>query len=462
MSSIEKVLLGTAMYDSGAAVEVASKTDPAFYESEKHQAIHRTISELIASGEPTDLISITDELQSSGMIVEAGGESYLSEVATYAGGAESIERYCRILQEQYLRRQLRRFGKTLAESQVSDPFQMLDDAQQAVLSLGEVGVQNGAAPASEDTEGILESWAEAAERRRAGKDVLTGVPTGYPKMDEILGGWKDTDLVIIAARPSMGKTALALDLAEHAAQEGVPTLIYSLEMSRSQLVQRRMCAKAEVESQKVTRGYATNDDLRKAKKAKQEIDKLDMYIDDQASQTVLSIKASARRQVQQNDVGLIIIDYLQLIESLSGNNRNEEVSKITRALKIMAKDLEVPVIALSQLSRAVESRSDKRPKLSDLRDSGSIEQDADVVIFIYRAERYGIEEHDELPGVSTEGLADIMVSKHRNGPLGTAYLTFIERFATFKSRAITKEDRRQAKAPMPSPTPEPSEGGLPF
>jgi replicative DNA helicase len=426
----EEYVLG-AMLLSPGAIGVVSEILRAddFYRA-SHGAIFRAALALYGRGEPVDAITIVDELDKRGELENVGGRSRIHELAALVPASANAGHYARIVHEMAVLRGLVASGQEIAELGYERPgeaTELVDRAEQIIFKLSQSRV------ASEFThiEQLLkESFERITALFEAGSE-LTGAPSGFRDVDRLTSGFQPGNLIVVAARPSMGKSAFALCTAANlAVRNETPVALFTLEMSKAEVTQRLMCSEAKVESQKLRSGKLAPDDWPRLTAACDRLARAPIYVDDSGSITMMEIRSKARRLKSKHpDLGLIIVDYLQLMTSgASVENRVQEVSQISRNLKILARDLEVPVLALSQLSRAVEQRHDKRPILSDLRESGSIEQDADIVIFIYRDEYYN-EDSDQ------QGLAEIIVAKHRNGPTDTVKLSFLRRHAKFADLA---------------------------
>ncbi|MDD3146473.1 MAG: replicative DNA helicase [Candidatus Riflebacteria bacterium] len=423
----EQSVLGSMMLSEDAvvaALEIVESVD--FYQT-AHRHIFSALVDLFNSQRPCDLITIQEELRSKERLAEIGGVSYLSQLLNVVPTSRNAEHYARIVKEKSMLRRLIALSGELS-TDAYDPQaqaeQLIDSAEQKVLQLSQFKVTRPYMRVKElvkPTFSYLESLYE-------NKQAVTGVPSGFTRLDEYTAGFQKSDLVILAARPSMGKTAFCLNIAQNAAYHGrAPVMLFSLEMSHTQLVTRLLCAEARVDGSKVRRGYLGDEDWMKLSLAAGVLEDTPILIDDTANASLLEIRSKARRAYAQDKIGMIIIDYLQLI-SWSGSekpeSRQQEVSAISRNLKGLARELNVPVICLSQLSRAVESRTDRRPILSDLRESGAIEQDADVVMFLYRDWYYTKKEE-------SKGKGEVIIAKQRNGPVGSLELAFNENFARF-------------------------------
>jgi replicative DNA helicase len=427
----EESVLGAMLLSPGAigaVTEILSADD--FYR-ESHGTVYRACLALYQQGEPVDAITLVDELEERGELEQVGGRARVHELAALVPATANAAHYARIVREMATLRGLVRAGAEIArlgQERPGETTDLVDRAEQIVFDLAQQRVTSDFS----HIEGLLkESFERIMHLYEAGADV-TGVPTGFKELDKLTSGFQPGNLIIIAARPSMGKSALALNMAQNlAVRNEVPVALFTLEMSKSEVTQRMMCAEARVESQSLRTGKLKPEDWPRLTAACDKLMKAPIWVDDTGSITMMEIRSKARRlKSREPKLGLIIVDYLQLMTS-GGNaeNRVQEVSQISRQLKVLARDLEVPIVALSQLSRAVEQRHDKRPILSDLRESGSIEQDADLVGFVYRDEYYNGEESD------SQGIAELILAKHRNGPTDTIKLSFLKRYAKFADLA---------------------------
>ena len=427
----EESVLGAMLLSPGAIGAVSEVLDASDFYRESHAKIYRAALALYARGEPVDAITLADELDERGDLEDAGGRVRIAELARMVPAAANAGHYARIVREMATLRGLIRAGNDVAElgwSRPGEAADLLDRAERLVFDL----TQHRTIHELTHIEVLLK---EAFERitilYESGADV-TGVPTGFKDVDRLTSGFQAGNLVIAAARPAMGKSALGLCIAANlAVRASLPVALFTLEMSKSEVTQRLMCSEAKVDSHRLRTGRLTRDDWPRLTRACDHLAKAPVYVDDTSSINVMEIRSQARRlKIREPQLSLIVVDYLQLMTSgASADNRVQEVSQISRSLKLLARELEVPVLAMSQLSRAVEQRGkdDRRPLLSDLRESGSIEQDADMVIFIYRDEYYN-------PETSTDkGLAEIIVAKHRNGPTDTVKLGFQREYAKFTS-----------------------------
>ena len=426
----EESVLGAMMLSPGAIGAVSEILDAGDFYRESHAKIYRAALSLYARGEPVDAITLVDALEERGELEDAGGRIRIHELAALVPAAANAAHYARIVREMATLRGLIRTGQEIARlgwERPGETDQLVDQAEQILFDLSQDRISTEFAHIDQL---LKESFERITQLYEAGADV-TGTPSGFKELDRTTSGFQAGNLIIVAARPSMGKSALGLCMAANlAVREGVPVGIFTLEMSKSEVTQRLMCSEAKVESQRLRTGKLAVDDWPRLTAACDKLAKAPIYVDDTGSINLMEIRSKSRRLKQQEpNLGLIVIDYLQLMTSgVSAENRVQEVSQISRSLKVLARDLDVPIVAMSQLSRAVEQRHDKRPILSDLRESGSIEQDADLVMFIYRDEYYN-EETDQ------QGMAEVIVAKHRNGPTDSMKLSFLKRYAKFSDLA---------------------------
>jgi replicative DNA helicase len=418
------------MLSPGAIGAVSETLDASDFYRESHGTIYRAALGLYAKGEPVDAITLVDELDERGELERVGGRVRVHELAALVPATANAAHYAKIVREMATLRGLIRAGGQIANLGVERPGEtvdLVDRAEQIVFELSQSRVTT---EFSHIEQLLKESFERITALYESGEE-MTGVPSGFRDLDRTTSGFQPGNLIIVAARPSMGKSALGLCMAANiAVRHGLPVAIFTLEMSKGEVTQRLMCSEAKVESQRLRTGRLAADDWPRLTAACDKLAKAPIFVDDTGSINMMEIRSKARRLKSQHpNLGLIVIDYLQLMTSgINAENRVQEVSQISRNLKVLARDLDVPIIALSQLSRAVEQRHDKRPILSDLRESGSIEQDADLVIFLYRDEYYH-EESDQ------QGLAEVIVAKHRNGPTGIEKLSFLKRYAKFADLA---------------------------
>jgi replicative DNA helicase len=426
----EESVLGAMMLSPGAIGVVSEILDAKDFYRESHAKIYRATLALYAKGEPVDAITLTDELEERSELEDVGGRVRLHELAALVPATANASHYARIVRETATLRGLIRAGGEISRLGWDRPGEagdLVDRAEQIVFDLSQ---QRVSGEFTHIDQLLKESFERITTLYEAGADV-TGTASGYRELDRLTSGFQPGNLIIVAARPSMGKSALALCMAANiAVRQNIPVGMFTLEMSKSEVTQRLMCSEAKVESQRLRTGKLAPDDWPRLTAACDKLAKAPIYVDDTGSINMMEIRSKARRLKSRHpDLGLIVVDYLQLMTSGgSVENRVQEVSQISRSLKILARDLDVPIIALSQLSRAVEQRTEKRPILSDLRESGSIEQDADLVAFIYRDEYYN-EESDQ------QGLAEVILAKHRNGPTDSLKLSFLKRYAKFADLA---------------------------
>ncbi|HEY9688123.1 MAG TPA: replicative DNA helicase [Coleofasciculaceae cyanobacterium] len=430
----EQAVLGGILFSPDSFNKIAELVRAEDFYRGPHKHIFEAMVALYDKGEPIDIITVSEMLNDKESLDAAGGRPYLMDLAMSVATAENITYYAKIIRNKSLLRQLITAGNEIASTcyEVLNAEEAIDLAQQSIFQIAQHGMPNDLTHIKD----ILPDSFDQIEERCSNPGSLMGVSTGFYDLDNYTSGLQKSDLLILAARPSMGKTAFCLNIATHVAlREQKPVLIFSLEMGKEQLVLRMLCGEAEIDSQKIRTGTMTEQDFNKLTHAMGRLGDAPLYIDDSPGTSVMEMRAKARKiQMEGGDLGLIVIDYLQLMSGpggSNGENRTQEISAISRGLKGLARELRVPVIALSQLSRAVESRQDKKPMLSDLRESGSIEQDADLVMFIYRDEYYNKE--TERPGT-----ADIIIAKQRNGPVGEVSLLFRHNITRFLNPADRK------------------------
>ncbi|MFP5213149.1 MAG: replicative DNA helicase [Acidobacteriota bacterium] len=429
----EQSLLGGLLIDADglpAALEVLKGDE--FYR-DAHRLIFQTIQELFELNEPIDLITVSSRLSEKNQLESVGGATYLATLTETVPSATNVPTYARIVNEKALLRRLIQAANEISSwcySGGRTVEETLDHAESVVFSVTENRIRNSYFSMKE----IVKKSIETIEKFQEYREGTTGVPSHYPDLDKLTAGFQPSDLIILAARPSMGKTAFALNVARNAAlNSGVPVGIFSLEMSKEQLAMRLLCAEARVDSQKIRTGFLSPQECGKMLTAAGAFMETPIYIDDTPGISTIELRAKARRMMADQGLGMVVVDYLQLMRGRESTERREqEISDISRSLKSLAKELNIPVIALSQLNRKVEERADKRPMLSDLRESGAIEQDADVIAFIYRDEVY----NKNSPDV---GKAEIIIGKQRNGPTGTAKLAYINSYTRFESLAFGEE-----------------------
>lgn len=424
-------LLGCLMLDKNAIVRVVDFLRPGDFYRGVHQQIYQVCQELFEKGEPIDLLSVSERLKDKKLLEEIGGISYLTELINSVPTASHVLNYGKIVQKKRILRDLIEASQEINElgyKEIEDTDKLLDEAERRIFSIAQKSLTQNFVWVKD----TLEEAFERIDHLSKHKGGLRGLPTGFSDLDNILAGLQKSDLIILAARPSIGKSALALNFAANiATSQKIPVGIFSLEMSKDQVVDRLISSVAGVDLWRLRTGRLSDqgedNDFAKIQQAMGTLSEAPIYIDDAASPTVLQMKAMSRRLQAEKGLGLVIIDYLQLMEPMNPDaGLVEQVSENSRALKALARELNIPVLVISQLSRAVEMRSPQIPRLADLRQSGSIEQDADVVLFIYREDRYRQD-------TQKKGIADIIVSKHRNGPVGKVELYFDERMVTFRS-----------------------------
>nr|AFD03363.1 replicative DNA helicase [uncultured bacterium W5-47b] len=443
---IEASVLGAMMIEKEAVPKALELLKPESFYLTSHRLIYEAMLSLFESSEPIDTVTLYEELKKREQIDEVGGAVYLSQLSQNISSAANIEYHAKIILEKQILRGLITSSHEIAKAAyegTNDAFDILDQAERKIFEITESHLTQSYQGMDRAVRDALE-YIEAIHSQTQQK---FSVPTGFYELDEILGGFQKSDLVIVAARPSMGKTAFALTIARNAAVDhDIPVGIFSLEMSTMQLIIRLLCAEGKLNAHLVRTGKLPHSEGVKLSKNAHKLIEAPIYVDDSPAQTVLEIRAKARRLKVEKNVGMIIIDYLQLMQGhAKAESREREISHISRSLKSLAKELNIPVIALSQLNRAVETRTDKRPQLSDLRESGSIEQDADVVIFLNRPEYYGIEK--DANGESLEGVAEVIVGKQRNGPTGAVKLAFIKEYARFENLAHARQIEEYASLP---------------
>jgi len=409
--------------------------DGSFYR-EANRRVFRAMVRLYSRGEVIDVVTLSDELKSAGELDGAGGMAYLARLVDAVPTAANIEYHCRILRDKSVLRQLIESATDIVRDAYDAPAGEVDDtldrAEQRIFQIAQSSQRQGFVWIKE----VLWPTFERIEELQSSPGSVTGVPSGFPDLDNLTAGFQKGDLIIVAGRPSMGKTALAMNFAQHAAIEReVPVAVFSLEMSKESLVQRLLCAEGRVDSGRLRRGRLQDDEYARLATAAGHLNTAPIWIDDTPAINALELRAKARRLASEVDLGLIIVDYLQLMSGPSNaDNRQQEISAISRAIKAVAKELNVPVVALSQLSRAPEQRTDKRPVLADLRESGAIEQDADLVLFVYREEVYWRpEDLVNDAGDSIEGKTELIIGKQRNGPTGSVGLYFHKHYTLFES-----------------------------
>lgn len=421
----ERSLLGAILIDKEAIIKIAEIVNPDSFYEPNHGIIYEACQKLFSNGRPIDVLTLTNELKKTDNLTRVGGSAYITELVSLVPTAANIEEYAHIIKENSLRRKLITLGASIGELAFNgekEIEELMDDAEKRLFDITEDSVERDFVHVAK----LLEETYTRAESLSQNPDKIRGIPTGFHSLDNILGGFQNSDLVILAARPSVGKTSLSLDLARHAAtKEKRKVGFFSLEMSSMQLMDRLLAMQVGVGLWDLRMGKLADESFGQLAEAMGVLSESGLYIDDTPGLNIMEIRTKARRLKAESGLDMLFIDYLQLIEGRNKESRTQEVSEISRFLKSLARELNIPVIALSQLSRAVEQRTDRIPQLSDLRESGSIEQDADIVMFIHREELYN-------PETERKGLADIVIAKHRNGPIGIVEVYFVREQARFR------------------------------
>ncbi|WP_307346181.1 replicative DNA helicase [Metabacillus malikii] len=421
----EQAVLGAIFLQPSSLTLASELLIPEDFYRAAHQRIYNAMLDLSDKGEPVDLVTVTSELADANLLEEVGGVSYLSDLANSVPTAANIEYYGKIVEEKSILRRLIRTATTIAQdgySREDEVEVLLNEAEKTIMEVA----QRKNAGAFQNIKDVLVQTYDNIELLHDRKGDITGIPTGFTELDKMTAGFQRNDLIIVAARPSVGKTAFALNIAQNVATKTDENVaIFSLEMGADQLVMRMLCAEGNIDAQRLRTGSLTPEDWGKLTMAMGSLSNSGIYIDDTPGIRVSEIRAKCRRLKQESGLGMVLIDYLQLIQgSGRSDNRQQEVSEISRTLKELARELKVPVIALSQLSRGVEQRQDKRPMMSDIRESGSIEQDADIVAFLYRDDYYDKESENK-------NIIEIIIAKQRNGPVGTVSLAFVKEYNKF-------------------------------
>ncbi|MCR8658511.1 replicative DNA helicase [Paenibacillus endoradicis] len=435
----EQAVIGAALLQAEALITALERVKSEDFYSSAHQLIFEAMIDLGENSQPIDLVTLTAQLQDKGMLEEVGGVSYLAKLANSVPTAANVEYYAQIVEEKSMLRRLIRTATNIVSdgyANAEDITSLLSDAEKKILEISNRRSSSGFISIRD----VLMEVFEKVEFLYANRGGTSGIPSGFVDLDRMTAGFQRSDLIIVAARPSVGKTAFALNIAQNVGVRAKETVaIFSLEMSAAQLVQRMICAEANVDATRMRTGNLETDDWEKLTMAIGALSEAEIFIDDTPGITVAEIRAKCRRLKKEKGLGMILIDYLQLISGRgkAGENRQQEVSEISRTLKQIARELEVPVIALSQLSRGVEQRQDKRPMMSDLRESGSIEQDADIVSFLYRDDYYDKESEKK-------NIIEIIIAKQRNGPVGTVELVFLKNFNKFVNLDRNHQDPSQA------------------
>jgi replicative DNA helicase len=427
----EQCVLGSILLQPGTLVKTIESLAPEDFYRDAHRHIYAVMLALFEKNEPQDLITVSNLLSNRNKLEQIGGPSYLANLTDIVPAAANISYYARIVREKSILRRLIQSTTEISSrcyEEQDDIDNLLEEVEQTVFEISRSKNGQGFSPLNQ----VIKETFKNVEKLFERKELITGVPTGYDDLDKMTAGLQPSDLIILAARPSMGKTALAMNIAQRAALRHKTSVgIFSLEMSKEQLGMRMLCSESRVDSHRLRTGFLKDQDWPKLTRAASALMEAPLYIDDTPALSVLDMRAKARRLKSEHDLGLVVVDYLQLMRGRSNTERREqEISEISRSLKAMAKELNIPVVALSQLNRSLENRPNKRPQLSDLRESGAIEQDADVICFIYRDEVYNKAEDNP-----NRGHAEIIIGKQRNGPTGTVHLAFLDHFTTFENLA---------------------------
>ena len=428
---LEEVVLGAMMVEKSAVNAVIDVLQPESFYVEAYGEVFRAIQTLFNNSEPIDLLTVTEQLRKDGKLDMLGGSHRVASLTSRVASSANVEFHARIIAQKHIQRELIRVSNAIIEKaydETSDVFDLLDEAESKLFEVAEGNIRKS----YESMSTVMRQALDDIEAARNNEDGVSGVPSGFHDLDKITGGWQRSDMIVLAARPGMGKTAFVLSMARNmAVDHDIPVAVFSLEMSAVQLVQRLISAETEINSDKFRKGNLEEHEYQQLHSRCGKLSKAPLFIDDTPGLNIFELRAKCRRLKAQHGIDMVIIDYLQLMSAGSDKgNREQEISSISRSIKGIAKELDVPIIALSQLSRNVETRGgDKRPLLSDLRESGAIEQDADIVAFIYRAEYYGITEHPD--GIDTAGLGELILAKHRHGALDTIKMKFVKNLAKF-------------------------------
>ena len=428
----EQSVLGGILIDNEALHKVLEIIEPNDFYRDNHKKIFLAFLELSENNTPLDIITVTELLQKKGELTNIGGATYLASLVDSVPTTANITHYAKIIKEKSILRSLIAKATDIVNmgfEASEDVAEILDKAEEAIFSITQQRIQTSYYSIKE----IIKQTFETIEELSSKRDSVTGIPTGFVDFDRLTAGLQPSDLIIIAGRPVMGKTSFTLNIAQHAAtRAGVPVGFFSLEMSKEQLALRMLCAEARINSQKIRSGFLSERDWLRLTDAAATLSEAPIFIDDTPALSVLEIRAKARRLRSEHNIGLIIVDYLQLMKGRGKvDTREREISEISRSLKALAKELNIPVVAVSQLNRRVEERENKRPRLADLRESGAIEQDADLIVFIYRDEVYNEDTPDK-------GIAEVIIGKQRSGPTGVVKLAFLDKYTRFEN-LLTKE-----------------------
>ncbi len=459
---LEEAILGALMLEKNALTAVVEFLRPEHFYSEQHREIYTAIIDLFKASEPVDMRTVVAQLRKVAKLELVGGAYYIAELTSKVSSAANIEYHSRIIIEMAIKRDLIQIASQIhhdSYEDTTDVFELLDKAEQNIFKISDSNLRKN----YDSMKSLMFQATQEIQEKRNHKDGLTGIPSGFSRLDRVTSGWQKSELIIIAARPGMGKTAFVVSALRNASVDfNFPVAIFSLEMASLQLVNRLISAEAELDSEKIKKGNLADFEWQQMVHKTKRLSSAPIFIDDTPALSILELRAKCRRLKAEHNIQLVVIDYLQLMKGEASGNREQEIASISRALKGIAKELNVPVIALSQLSRGVETRGgDKRPQLSDLRESGSIEQDADIVMFLYRPEYYKITVDEE--GMPTQGMAEVIIAKHRNGSLENVKLKFIGKYTKFSDydapegltpmSNITRESRLNTFRDTPSAPP---------
>ncbi|MBL7861715.1 MAG: replicative DNA helicase [Cyclobacteriaceae bacterium] len=468
---LEEAILGALMLEKNALTAVVEFLRPDHFYTEQHKEIYTAIIDLFKASEPVDMRTVVAQLRKSAKLELVGGAYYIAELTSKVSSAANIEYHARIIIEMAIKRDLIQIASQIhhdAYEDTTDVFELLDKTEQNIFQISDSNLRKN----YDSMKSLMFQATKELQEKRNHKDGLTGIPSGFSRLDRVTSGWQKSDLVIIAARPGMGKTAFIVSALRNAAVDfNIPVAIFSLEMASLQLVNRLISAEAELDSEKIKKGNLADFEWQQMVHKTNRLSTAPIFIDDTPALSILELRAKCRRLKAEHNIQMVVIDYLQLMKGEASGNREQEIASISRALKGIAKELAIPVIALSQLSRGVETRGgDKRPQLSDLRESGSIEQDADIVMFLYRPEYYKITVDEE--GMPTQGMAEVIISKHRNGSLENVKLKFIGKYTKFADydapegltpmSSITRESRLNTFRDSPTSPPAGGDDDTPF
>jgi replicative DNA helicase len=429
----EKCVLGAILINNTVFNQAAEVIDAQDFFRDAHRRLFDTMVSLTDRSEPVDLVTLTDELAKSGELDDVGGPAYISSLTDGVPRSTNVEYYAKIVKEKStLRRLIQSANEILAQSYDAerDADDLLDEAERSIFQIAEHRLRSGFVKVGD----LVDSGYQIIEQLQQQRGLITGVPSGFVDLDEMTSGFQKSDLVIVAARPSMGKTSLVLNMAMNAGIQGGKTIgIFSLEMSKEQLFLRMLTSEARVDAHRFRGGFLGEQDYARLVEAFGRLHEARVYIDDTPGLGILEMRAKARRLKLEHGLDLLVVDYLQLMQGRGRfENRQQELASISRSMKILAKELEIPIVALSQLSRAPEGRTDHRPQLSDLRESGALEQDADIVLFIFREEMYKVDGESR---PESEGIAELIIGKQRNGPTGTVRVAFLKQYTRFENLA---------------------------